>query len=248
MFDARLAPLPDSPHVFRTSWPVRAGDVDRNTSLRRDGVARYLQDAGFDHLDHVEARGEHPIWVVRRTVIDIIEPITFPDTVTVERWCSGISSRWCTMRVRLSTPTGGLIETEGFWINLSPTSGMPTRITDGFEKMLGSTAETQRLRWRSWITETPLERDTRAAFPIRAVDIDLLGHVNNSIYLQAVEEVLHHRPELQSVPTRTAIEYLAPIPPDAEVELAIRQDEKAFITWFTVNGKTSAQAKVAPLD
>ncbi|GGC76916.1 hypothetical protein GCM10011410_32750 [Hoyosella rhizosphaerae] len=152
------------------------------------------------------------------------------------------------MRVQLSTEQGGLIETEGFWINLNAQSGMPARITESFEQMLGSTAENKKLRWKPMITETPGENDHNVPFPLRSVDIDLLGHVNNAVYLQAVEDVLTHRPELTAIPTRTAIEYLAPTAPDSDLQLAVRHEDKSFTAWFAIDGKTHAQARVAPLD
>ena len=46
-----LMPVPD-PHeeVFERQWQLRAGDVDRLGRLRLDGVVRYMQDMGQDHL------------------------------------------------------------------------------------------------------------------------------------------------------------------------------------------------------
>src|SRR3546814_12448042 len=63
-----------------------------------------------------------PTWIVRRTVIDVIRPVVWPDHVHLERWCSSMSTRWTNMRTRITSERGGLIETEGFWINLSESS------------------------------------------------------------------------------------------------------------------------------
>ncbi|MBB3037670.1 acyl-[acyl-carrier-protein] thioesterase [Hoyosella altamirensis] len=247
MLDTPLMPLPHDGHVFTTNWPMRAGDVDKNWRLRLDGIARYLQDAGFDHLDAVDARAEHPAWVVRRSVIDVIQPPEFPSLVHINRWCSGLSSRWCSMRVRMTTDDGGLVETEGFWINFNAETLRPARITDRFEKLLSGTALTSRLRWQQWISDSPGPDDAVTPFPLRSTDIDVMAHVNNAMYLQAVDAALRTRPELHEVPTRTVIEYLVPIAPDDDVLLRTRHGEKDLTIWFTVGGKVHAQAMVLPL-
>ena len=71
MYDA-LAPLPDTGHVFDTSWPVLSSDLDEDQHLRPDGVARYLQEAGMRHLEATDMVESHPHWIVRRTVIDVL--------------------------------------------------------------------------------------------------------------------------------------------------------------------------------
>ncbi|WP_432421533.1 ATP-binding cassette domain-containing protein, partial [Nocardia brasiliensis] len=47
----------------------------------------------------------------RRTVIDVIRPILWPEEVQLLRWCSAMSTRWANMRVRVTSGNGGLIET-----------------------------------------------------------------------------------------------------------------------------------------
>lgn len=86
-----LAPVPDSGHIF--DFPGRLGtvDMDENEGLRVDGIARHIQEAGVDHLVHCGALESHPHWIVRRTVIDVIRPITWPAKLRTRRWCSGIS-------------------------------------------------------------------------------------------------------------------------------------------------------------
>ncbi|RZL66611.1 MAG: hypothetical protein EOP29_28900, partial [Rhodococcus sp. (in: high G+C Gram-positive bacteria)] len=96
-----MAELPTTGSIFQVSWPVRTGDIHTDKQLRLDAIARYLQDAGFDNLVDRGAMDTHPLWMVRRTVIDVLEPVIWPDRVHLQRWCSGLSSKWCSMRVRI---------------------------------------------------------------------------------------------------------------------------------------------------
>jgi acyl-ACP thioesterase len=227
---------------------VRASDTDRTGLLRLDGVARYLQDMGFDHLDAVDARATHPYWVVRRTVIDMIQPAALSDHVHLSRWCSGISSRWCNMRVRIENDSGALVETEGFWINLNPSNFMPGRMTDHFQGLLGESAVDPKLRWRSWL---PAVNDTAGAvefpFALRECDIDIFDHVNNAVYWQAVEEHLARRPELRGAPRRAVLEYNAPIKPEETMVLRVVDQPSSFTMAFVVNGENRAVAQVTAI-
>ncbi|WP_438823415.1 acyl-ACP thioesterase domain-containing protein, partial [Nocardia farcinica] len=102
-----LAPLPQEGMGFASAWPVRAGDVDPYNRLRFDGIARYLQDIAWEQLQQTLLERTDPNWIVRRTVIDVVRPIMWPDQVRLERWCSAMSTRWTNMRVRITSDNGG---------------------------------------------------------------------------------------------------------------------------------------------
>lgn len=246
-FDDDLAPAPGADEGFSTSWPVRTGDVDPNNRLRFDGIARYLQDIGSDNLDASTLGVTDPIWIVRRTVIDVVTPVQFPDRVHLHRWCSSMSTRWSNMRVQLTSPKGARIETEGFWINISATTGMPTRISDGALDLLARTTEQHRLRWKAWLTEpVPAESYTDIQFPLRATDIDSFNHLNNAAYWHAIEEFLVDRSDLVTRPHRAVIEYLSPVLANEHVTLRHRYEGGALTVWFVVEGVVRTVAKVAP--
>jgi hypothetical protein len=212
--DKTLMPVPDGhPAVFERGWPVRVADVDRTGRMRLDAAARHVQDIGQDHLREMGFEEIHPLWIVRRTMIDVIRPIEFQDIPTLRRWCSGTSNRWCEMRVRIDGTRGdGLVESEAFWININRETQTPSRIADDFLEALGRTTSVDRLRWKSYLK--PGGRDDAAEiheFPVRVTDIDLFDHMNNSVYWSVVQEYLASHPELAREPLRTTIEHEAPV-------------------------------------
>ncbi|MDT5330121.1 MAG: hypothetical protein QOF31_1418 [Mycobacterium sp.] len=98
--DKVLMPVLDGhPCVFDREWPLRVADIDRHGRLRLDAAARHIQDIGQDQLRELGFADTHPLWIVRRTMIDLIEPIRFNDMLRLRRWCSGASTRWCEKRV-----------------------------------------------------------------------------------------------------------------------------------------------------
>lgn len=211
-----LMPVPDPhPDVFDREWPLRVADIDREGRLRFDAAARHIQDIGQDQLRELGFEETHPLWIVRRTMIDLIRPIEFSDLLRMRRWCSGTSNRWCEMRVRIDGRKGGRVEAEGFWININRETQGPARISEDFLAGLRRTTTVDRLRWKAYLAVSGRAAREGAAeiheYPIRFSDIDLFDHVNNSVYWTVVEDYLSGYPELLNGPLRVTIEHDAPV-------------------------------------
>ncbi|MGV0836673.1 acyl-ACP thioesterase domain-containing protein [Mycolicibacterium thermoresistibile] len=208
-----LMPVPDPhPDVFDVQWPLRVADIDREGRLRFDAATRHIQDIGQDHLRELGFEETHPLWIVRRTMIDLIRPIEFQDMLRLRRWCSGTSNRWCEMRVRIDGRKGGLMESEAFWININRETQGPARISDDFIAGLQRTTSVDRLRWKAYLKPGSREDATQIQeFPVRASDIDLFDHMNNSVYWSVIEDYLSTVPELLRAPLRVTIEHDAPV-------------------------------------
>lgn len=220
--DKVMMPVPDPhPDVFDREWPLRVADIDATGRLRLDAACRHIQDIGGDQLREMGFQEIHPLWIVRRTMVDVIRPIEFQDMLRLRRWCSGTSNRWCEMRVRVDGRKGGLIESEAFWININRETQGPARIADDFLEGLRRTTNIDRLRWKAYLK--PGQRDTAdeiREFPIRFTDIDIFDHVNNSVYWSVVEDYLAASPELLRGPTRIVIEHDAAVALGDKLEIA----------------------------
>ena len=208
-----MMPVPDPhPDVFDAEWPLRVADIDRQGRLRFDAATRHIQDVGQDHLRELGFEDTHPLWIVRRTMIDLIRPVEFQDMLRLRRWCSGTSNRWCEMRVRIDGRRGGLMESEAFWININRETQGPARIADDFIAGLQRTTDVDRLRWKAYLTAGSREDASQIReYPVRVTDIDLFDHMNNSVYWSVVEDYLYSAPELMQTPLRVTIEHDAPV-------------------------------------
>ena len=207
-----MMPVPDPhPDVFDSQWPLRVADIDREGRLKFDAATRHIQDIGSDQLREMGFEETHPLWIVRRTMIDLIQPIEFQDMLRLRRWCSGTSNRWCEMRVRIDGRKGGLIESEAFWININRETQGPARISDDFLEGLQRTTDVDRLRWKAYLKAGSREdaEDIRE-YPVRVSDIDIFDHMNNSVYWTVVEDYLAAQPELLAAPLRVTIEHDLP--------------------------------------
>jgi acyl-ACP thioesterase len=227
--DKPLSALPSTGYVYRTSWPVTTGDIDGQLHLRLDGVARYIQEAGAENLVDAGEAEAHPHWIVNRTVIDVVEPIEWPNDVTLSRWCSALSTRWCTMRVDLVGSGGGRIETEGFWIAINKDTLTPARVSDTLTEKFASTTTEHRLKWRPWL-ENPTGVDTITPFALRRTDIDIFAHVTNTAYWHAIHEVMAQHPDVCTAPYRAVVEYRRPIQFGEDVTLqSVRRGDEVHI-------------------
>lgn len=217
------------------------GDIDEHLQLRLDGVARYIQEAGMENLVDAGEAEQHPHWIVNRTVIDVKEPVEFPNEVTLSRWCSALSTRWCTMRVDLVGSGGGLIETEGFWIAINKDTLTPMRVNDSLIEKFASTTDEHRLKWRPWL-DHPAPQQAVRPFALRRTDIDVFQHVTNTAYWHAVHEVMALYPEVCVPPYRAVVEYRRPIRYGEEVAIATERSDDRVRMALTVGGEVRASA------
>ncbi|WP_246398831.1 acyl-[acyl-carrier-protein] thioesterase [Mycobacterium vicinigordonae] len=244
-----LVAAPNQGYVYETGWRLGTSDIDEHRRLRLDGVARYIQEVGAEHLADSQLAEVHPHWIVLRTVVDVLEPIEIPSEITFRRWCAGLSSRWCNMRVQLLGTQGGRIETEGFWICMNKDTLTPSRLTDDCVRRFGSTTDDHRLKWRPWLTESIGAEAAPATipFPLRRTDIDLFEHVNNTIYWHGVHEILGQIPALDQRPYRAVLEYRSPIRFGEDLSLRYQIDGDTVRVEFTVREEVRAAAMVRAL-
>jgi acyl-ACP thioesterase len=245
--DRRLSPQPSAGYVYRTSWPVPTGDIGDQLQLRLDGVARYIQEVGAQNLLDAGEAEEHPHWLVQRTVIDVIEPIEWPNEVSFSRWCSALSTRWCTMRVDLVGSEGGRIETEGFWIAINERTLTPQRVSDSLIEKFATTTVERRLKWRPWLTD-PADTDVDLPFALRRTDIDVFQHVTNTAYWHAVHEVMADVPDVRRAPYRAVVEYRRPIQYGEDVTLRWTRGDNQVNAAICVGDEVRAAVLLRTLD
>ncbi|OBF17349.1 hypothetical protein A5725_23510 [Mycobacterium kubicae] len=241
-----LVPVPNSGYVYRTGWRLGTFDIDEHMGLRLDAVARYIQEVGAEHLADAGLAEVHPHWVVLRTVIDVLKPIELPSDITFRRWCAGLSTRWCSMRVQLQGSCGGRVETEGFWLCVNKDTLTPSRLSEDCLVRFGSTTENHRLKWRPWLPG-PLLHGSETPFPLRRTDIDPFEHVNNTVYWQGVYEILSQVPELKHTPYRAVVEYRSPIKFGEPVRIHSEQCGDIVRMQFAVHGDVRAAALLRAL-
>lgn len=228
--------------MFSAAAKVRLGDVDPKGLMRFDSIARSLQDVATD--DASDAGLDRRFgWLVRRTLVDVVEPPRLGESIDVTTWCTGIGRAWAERRTRIEGDRGALVDTVSLWVQVDVETGRPARITDDFRNAYGVAADGRSVSARLSLDD-PTEPGGTSSWRPRATDFDPFGHVNNAATWAFVEE----HAALGDRRGRAELEYIRPI--EAGVEIGIvgpvgqRADDapaSPFDAWLTdPNGLTTA--------
>jgi acyl-ACP thioesterase len=198
---------PNTGRTFSGERRVRLGDCSPGGRLRLDAAARYLQDLSDD--DTRDAGFTQMTWVVRKTVIDVLQFPTYLEPLDLVTWCSGLGSRWAERRVDLRSAGGGALSSATLWVHLDPVTLRPAPLTDQFDRTFAPSAAGRSVSTRLSFGEPPGGVEF-ATWPTRFADFDVMEHMNNAAAFVVVEEVLASRRDLRA-PLRVMVEYRVPI-------------------------------------
>lgn len=234
-----FVPRPAAGRVFEGSRPARLGDADPAGRLRFDAVARYLHDLSNDDTRDA-ALPDDGSWVVRRTVVEVRRRARFLERLALATWCGGTGSRWAERRVSIAGAKGASIEAASLWVYVDVASMMPKRLHPSFTATYAEAAGGRTVPSKLVLPAPPAEGVASRPWPLRRVDLDVLGHVNNAAYWSALEELVGERPELVEGPHRAAVEFARPVEPGMEVELRWVDGPSSVAAWLCVGGTVHA--------
>ena len=224
---------------------MRLGDVSPGGRFRLDAATRYLQDLSADDTADA-ALPDAEAWVVRKTVIEVRSFPRYLERLELATWCSGTGSHWAERRISMVGSAGADIEAATTWVHLDATTGRPRRVSAAFAALYGEAAGGRRVKARL-VQPDPKPGAPSSRWMLRFTDFDVLSHVNNAAYWEAVEEVLSARRDLRA-PLRAEVEHRTAIERGASVELVTdRGDGDDLQLWLVADGAVAASAHLCPL-
>lgn len=242
MVGAELVPQPSSGRTFTSTRRVRLGDATPGGRLRLDALVRYLQDVSSDDTRDAGV-ADDGTWIVRRTVVAVERWPVFSESIVMTTWCAGIGSRWAERRVSLRGERGGTAETATLWVHVDA-EGLPALLPPGFLEMFGEAAGGREVSSRLVHPKPPSGLST-TPWPLRAVDLDVLRHVNNAAYWAVVEEELAARRRELRPPFVAEMEHRSAMLGGDQVAVAVADgDDGRFMVWVLVNDRPRASARV----
>jgi len=235
---------PNGRHVVR-SRAVRLADVTPSGRLRLDALARYLQDVAGDDVEDAGITGA---WVVRRIALRLGTLPLFRHTVELDTFCSGTGARSAERRTTVRAEGQICAEAVALWVYVD-SSGKPAPLEDWFFDLYGTAANDRQVSGRLRLPAPP-EHATRREWVVRHTDLDVLGHVNNSVAWAAVEDELARTAVLGEQPIGSAeMEYRAAIDVGDPCELVTAATRDGMALWLATDGDVRVAARIhaAPL-
>jgi acyl-ACP thioesterase len=231
-----FVPLSARGRRFSEEFLVRLGDADERGVLRLDAAARYLQDVATDDWSDADVESSDT-WVVRRTTLRRVDERPWPrylETVALTTWCGGTGAAWAERRTDVSLDGERVLEAVALWVPVDAT-GHPLRLRESFFGVYGEDARARRISGR--VSVPPMgDGATRRPWPLRAADLDMVGHVNNAAVWEALSEVVTAPLAQVSVTHHGALER------EDDVELV----SAPGVVWLTVGGEVRVSATYAP--
>lgn len=245
-----LMERPANGRIYSARRRVRLGDSSAGGRMRLDACARFLQDIAND--DSRDAGSPNPTaWVARRTVIRIDRFPTYLDMVSLSTWCSGLGPRWAERRYEVIGDTEGdrepgRIEAATLWVHVDMDTMKPVAVPEGFAEQFAAAAGGRTVKARLHLPTRPtVDKGVHGdvvvtRWPLRFVDFDVLGHVNNSVYWAMVEEQLSARRKLRA-PLIITLEHHAGIDPGDDVAISTVSRTNGFDLWVhAADGRVAA--------
>jgi medium-chain acyl-[acyl-carrier-protein] hydrolase len=184
----------DHPSVYKRTYEVRARDCAADGSIKDEAIFEILQEEAAAHADSLRVGFNDLLpagrtWILARMRLDVERRPRYRETLSVATWPSGIA---------------GFIALRDFYIMDSP-GAVLARATSSWLLVDFKTRRPLKPDLvREYLPEGP-ERALRAdaakipdfegsplfkPFTVLASDLDVNGHVNNTVYVRMLEDAL----------------------------------------------------------
>lgn len=240
MIADEFIPAPAEGRVVTITRTVGLGDVRPDARVRLDALARYVQDVA-DTDAATAPVDDDGVWVMRRIALRIDRAPKLRADVTLQTWCSGFGACWAERRTDLTVDATAVVHAVALWVYTDFERGAPKRLPAAFDAVWGLSAGGRKVR-ANLRHAGPDGVQRTCPWPLRAVDVDVLNHVNNAAYWAPIEEELARRGNPRVAAAE--LEFRAGLAHDEPVICTIADRPDGFACWLTVRGDVRASALV----
>ena len=234
-------PVPTTGAIFTIERRIGLGSIDPEGVIRLDAIAGLLQDVATEN-DEGTADPDHGIWVLRRLSV-VLAGRRLPrygERVRLRTFCGGLGGRWAERRTSIDGPEDVGIECAAIWVRVDRT-GRPTPLTEHFLHVHRATAAGRTVSARRSHSDPDANAESRP-WPLRRVDLDTMGHVNNAAHWNAVEEVLDgRRYKWAEIEFRDGLLR----DPANPADLRVHEQDSSLSVWLCTDDKVRSSARIA---
>lgn len=186
-----IQPLVSS-RQFQFDRRVALSDTDPSGRLRFDACARYLQDVAA--FDAIEADVAHiGNWVLKQNSFDVMKFPTYGQCINSKTYLTGSGRAWVERTSVISDALTGdhLIHAKALWVLTNLSTGAPISIPQLVYQIWGPLALEHKISVRNGKRPSLPENIANLNWQLRFSDQDVLAHLNNATYLEALEQALY---------------------------------------------------------
>lgn len=210
-------------------YRVRFDECTPAGTLRASAYLRYAQDLAWIHSERLGYDREWYLarslaWVVRGIELAILAPSRSGESLAVTTRVTGFRRVWARRRTEVRDAAGALVaRAVTDWV-MTDARGRPRRVPDGFAE--GFDAPPDSFTPTRVGTAEPPSGALASALVVRPQELDPMGHVNNAVYLDWVDEAAGplRLDGLLAGPRRYRLEYLLPAAPAAHLDARAWRD------------------------
>lgn len=180
--------------VWIETFRVRSYEADPVGTASIQSICNYLQEAASNHAAELGVSIEHLseenlIWMLARLRVEIDAYPGWRDEVTVETWPSGSDRLYATRDFLIHGPDGLLGRGTSAWLLVDAGRRRPVRLPELFSRIETLDRERALEDLPEKLPDPPETAETVSAC-VRFSDQDLIGHINNVLYVDwSVESV-----------------------------------------------------------
>lgn len=218
--------------VFESKRRIRVADCDSRGKLRVDAIARYLQDIGYDDTEDIGV-GDGGLWVARSIEMDFSGITKWPNRnefIGLSTFCSGIGHAFAQRCVDIKSKSNESIRTLTVWVSIDE-RGKPTQVPSWLAQAYPFAEKIKSKRTLEVIDPQQEFDGTIVDWPLRASDLDINNHANNSVAFDALYESAQIMDVKQ--PKQVRIEYHHPLGVGDNTNIFMRQSDFGFEAWLT---------------
>lgn len=214
-------------------YHIRFDETNHRNVLRTSVYLAYVQDCAWQHsaslgFDPAWYAAHGLFWLARAVDLRVVREAATYETLAVSTEVTAMRRVWARRQSEVRDEAGELLATaEIDWV-MTNARGVPSRIPAELLEVFAvpATFEPQRV-----VLGPEPEDAVRLAEPVRRQDLDPMAHLNNTHYLDYLEEAVEaagDEASLARTPRRYRLEYLAPAAP---------RTRPMGTTWPTAEGR-----------
>jgi acyl-ACP thioesterase len=235
--------------VWRETFPVRFGSIDKSERLTLDAVFQFFQEAAISHAENIGVGKEDmeragQAWILSRMTVIADRRPKYRETITLRTWPRGSEKLFVRRNYDIRDSSGiPVVRARSGWLIVDIEKRRPLRpdfLTDKLPMNEGNESLSPDEGGAAAIKECGNLQKTTERKALYT-DIDYFGHVNNVRYIQWIEDAVDPALLEKAEKMRLDINYLNEIIGGEVIEILSAQiEDKSPGAWqraFAVEGR-----------